>query len=135
MSVTDRYTQSQTRLRNSATELNVATALWRRDATDAHLAAVAMAFCLLFGGGAGARVSYTLTGVYFHGHRGILKAPGPRPFAPLLLAFASRSGPNTLRVLTGGYWCGATRQHFKNRSQLAFRRNVQRSRVGQIVIR
>ena len=39
MSVTDRYTQSQTRLANSATELDVATALWRRGAADAHLAA------------------------------------------------------------------------------------------------
>ena len=40
MSVTDRYTQSQTRLHNSVTELNVATALWRRNAANAHLAAV-----------------------------------------------------------------------------------------------
>ena len=39
MSVTYRYTQSQTRLQNSATELNVATAHWRRIAANAHLAA------------------------------------------------------------------------------------------------
>ena len=40
MSVTDRYAQSQTRLHNSVAELNVATALWRRNAANAHLAAV-----------------------------------------------------------------------------------------------
>ena len=40
MSVTDSYTQSQTRLQNSVTELNVATAHWRRNAANAHLAAV-----------------------------------------------------------------------------------------------
>ena len=39
MSVTDSYTQSQTRLQNSVTELNVATAHWRRNAANAHLAA------------------------------------------------------------------------------------------------
>ena len=39
MSVTDRHTQSQPRLRNSVTELNVATAHWRRNAANAHLAA------------------------------------------------------------------------------------------------
>ena len=36
MSVTDSYTQSQTRLQNSVTELNVATAHWRRNAANAH---------------------------------------------------------------------------------------------------
>ena len=40
MSVTDSYTQSQTRLQTSVTELNVATAHWRRNAANAHLAAV-----------------------------------------------------------------------------------------------
>ena len=40
MSVTDRYTQSQTRLHKSVTELDTATALWRRNAANAHLAAV-----------------------------------------------------------------------------------------------
>ena len=40
MSVTDRYTQSQTRLHKSVTELDIATALWRRNAANAHLAAV-----------------------------------------------------------------------------------------------
>ena len=43
MFVTDRYTQSLTRLTNSVTvELNVATAQWRRNAANAHahLAAV-----------------------------------------------------------------------------------------------
>ena len=39
MSVTDSYTKSQTRLHNSVTELNVATALWRRNAVNARLAA------------------------------------------------------------------------------------------------
>ena len=39
MSVTDSYTQSQTRLQTSVTELNVATAHWRRNAANAHLAA------------------------------------------------------------------------------------------------
>ena len=39
MSVTDRYTQSQTRLHKSVTELDTATALWRRNAANAHLAA------------------------------------------------------------------------------------------------
>ena len=39
MSVTDSYTQSQTRLQSSVTELNVATAHWRRNAANAHLAA------------------------------------------------------------------------------------------------
>ena len=40
MSVTDSYTQSQTRLHNSVTELDTATAHWRRNAENAHLAAV-----------------------------------------------------------------------------------------------
>ena len=39
MSVTDRHTQSQTRLHNSVTELDTATAHWRRNAANAHLAA------------------------------------------------------------------------------------------------
>ena len=39
MSVTDSYTQSQTRLHNSVTELDTATAHWRRNAANAHLAA------------------------------------------------------------------------------------------------
>ena len=39
MSVTDSYTQSQTRLHNSATALDAATAHWRRNAANAHLAA------------------------------------------------------------------------------------------------
>ena len=40
MSTTDRYTQSQTRLHKSVTtELNTATAQWRRNAANAHLAA------------------------------------------------------------------------------------------------
>ena len=39
MSVTDRYTQSQTRLHNSVTSLDTATAHWRRNAANAHLAA------------------------------------------------------------------------------------------------
>ena len=41
MSVTDRYTQSQTRLHNSVTALDTATAHWRRNAANAHLAATA----------------------------------------------------------------------------------------------
>ena len=45
MSVTDRYTQSQTRLTNSVTELDTATALWRRNAANAHLAAVLEVLC------------------------------------------------------------------------------------------
>ena len=40
MSVTDSYTQSQTRLQTSVTEVNVATAHWRLNAANAHLAAV-----------------------------------------------------------------------------------------------
>ena len=40
MSVTYSYTQSQTRLQTSVTELNVATAHWRRNFANAHLAAV-----------------------------------------------------------------------------------------------
>ena len=40
MSVTDSYTQSQTRLHNSVTALDTATAHWRRNAANAHLAAV-----------------------------------------------------------------------------------------------
>ena len=40
MSVTGSYTQSQTRLHNSVTELNTATAHWRRNVANAHLAAV-----------------------------------------------------------------------------------------------
>ena len=40
MSVTDGYTQSHTRLQTSVTELNVATAHWRRNVANAHLAAV-----------------------------------------------------------------------------------------------
>ena len=43
MSATDRYTQSQTRLRKSAIELNAATAQLRRNAADAHLAATGTA--------------------------------------------------------------------------------------------
>ena len=39
MSVTDSHTQSQTRLHNSVTELDTATAHWRRGAANAHLAA------------------------------------------------------------------------------------------------
>ena len=39
MSVTDSYTQSQTRLHNSVTALDTATAHWRRNAANAHLAA------------------------------------------------------------------------------------------------
>ena len=39
MSVTDSYTQNQTQLQNPVTELNVATAHWRRDTPNAHLAA------------------------------------------------------------------------------------------------
>ena len=40
MSVTDRYTQSQTRLHKPvATELDTATEKWRRNAANAHLAA------------------------------------------------------------------------------------------------
>ena len=40
MPVTDRHTQSQTRLQNPVTELSAATAHWRRNAANAHLAAV-----------------------------------------------------------------------------------------------
>ena len=39
MSVTDSYTQSQTRLHHSVTALDTATAHWRRNAANAHLAA------------------------------------------------------------------------------------------------
>ena len=39
MSVTDSYMQSQMRLHNSVTELDTATAHWRRNAANAHLAA------------------------------------------------------------------------------------------------
>ena len=39
MSITDRYTQSLTRLHNSVTELNVATALLQHKSANAHLAA------------------------------------------------------------------------------------------------
>ena len=46
MSVTDSYTQSQTRLQTSVTELNVATAHWRRNAANAHLAAPGMLLTL-----------------------------------------------------------------------------------------
>ena len=40
MPVTDSYTQSHTRLQTSVTELDTATAHWRRSAANAHLAAV-----------------------------------------------------------------------------------------------
>ena len=42
MSATDSYTQSHTRLQTSVTELNAATAHWRRNVANAHLAAKAL---------------------------------------------------------------------------------------------
>ena len=68
MSVTDRYTQSQARLHKSVTtELNTATAQWRRmrNAANAHLAAILLAIVeeaefLLFQAEALAMLSHVL---------------------------------------------------------------------------